>query len=189
MTNRINNKYEYRSGLLNSLKVQHTASDVRNEDEYRKKVLNGLGVEYTDDDINQKNLYRAKVVEGLASSGGGGGSSDLLKIATVTIVNNSTSGWGLSGGITDGNNSTKGFGFLVLTDKLYYEISTYEGLPRQSTKELQAILMPQNGVMGAEYTVVGNGTPTVTVAGNAEYIVEEEIGMVYITGDCTITIS
>lgn len=84
MANGINNKYEYRSGLLDSLKVQHTASDVRNEDEYRKKVLNGLGVEYTEDDINQKNLYRAKVVEGLASSGGGGGSSD-FSTAEVTV--------------------------------------------------------------------------------------------------------
>lgn len=117
---------------------------------------------------------------------GGGGGSEMFKIATVTIVNNSTGGWGLSGGITtNNNNSIDGYGFLVLSDNIYL-ISTNEGVPRQSTKTLQAILMPQDGEMGAVYTTVGNGTPTVT--GNAEYYYEEEIGTVYITGDCTITI-
>lgn len=146
-------------------------------------------------DIDKQNIVEVKSTDGVIGSiklngeeyggSGGGGDSDLLKIATVTIVNNSTDGWGLSGEI----NSSKGYGFLVLTDNLYYEISINEGAPRQSTKELQAILMPQNGVMGAMYTVVGTGTPTVTITGNAEYYVEEEIGTVYITGDCTITIS
>ena len=110
---------------------------------------------------------------------GGGGESD-LSIATVTIVNNSTGGWGLSGVV----GSNKGRGFLVLQNDEYL-ISLNEGVSRQSTVTLQAILMPQEGEMGALYGITGNGTPTVT--GNAEYY--EEDALVYITGDCTITIS
>lgn len=159
----INNKYEYRSGLLNSLKVQHTASDVRNEDEYRKKVLNGLGVEYTDDDINQKNLYRAKVVEGLASSGGGGGSSD-FSTAEVTIIKKEESPNGLIlPAISDDTCEIQQYQSGI------YTVPLYKG-------SLFIMDMPNLGIIES-------------VSGDIEEVGEGKDYYYRIFGDCTITIS
>lgn len=165
MSNRINNKYEYRSGLLDSLNVQHTASDVRNEDEYRKKVLNGLGVEYTDDDINQKSLYRAKVVEGLASSGGGG-SSD-FSTANVTL----------------GGSSHLGFPITLLVNGEVSAI-TIRNVDFGGKLGEKTFTVPLYKGM---YVLQLDEGETATIVGNAEY--NEEFKRVFITGDCTITIS
>ena len=171
MANGINNKYEYRSGLLDSLKVQHTASDVRNEDEYRKKVLNGLGVEYTEDDINQKNLYRAKVVEGLASSGGGG-SSD-FSTAQVTLIGK------------DG----------VIAGDVYLPITLdgEDGMPDVAFFLANYVANQQhtyNAIMykGATLGRIANtaGRSIESIIGNAQ---DMGNGLLLITGDCTITIS
>lgn len=171
MANGINNKYEYRSGLLDSLNVQHTASDVRNEDEYRKKVLNGLGVEYTEDDINQKNLYRAKVVEGLASSGGGGGESD-FSTATLTITNTTKNSVIFEvPSYRDGGEvlSTRAIVLGALGDK-----------PARATAN---VVCKSNGAI---LTIVTESV-TATTSGDIQYIEAEHLYI--ITGDCAITVS
>lgn len=170
MANGINNKYEYRSGLLDSLNVQHTASDVRNEDEYRKKVLNGLGVEYTEDDINQKNLYRAKVVEGLASSEGGGGESD-FSTARVAILN-------ASGKLVTFSPFAR-----ILGDEI--DASPYNVMSVSTPQDCYAVLY-----RGQTYIAFDTEPPTtenIATEGGVEY--DESDGTFIVTGDCTITIS
>lgn len=180
MANGINNKYEYRSGLLDSLNVQHTASDVRNEDEYRKKVLNGLGVEYTEDDINQKNLYRAKVVEGLASSGGGGGGGGdySYRIANVTVRNSTGTSYTiylphlLGDFEEDEQAECQGIGFdgTIL----------YEG----GREYLKVPICGEYGLMGKVSVISPDASISVT-EGDAEL----QGDVIYITGDCELTLS
>lgn len=171
MANGINNQYEYRSRLLDSLKVQHTASDVRNEDEYRKKVLNGLGVEYTEDDINQKNLYRAKVVEGLASSGGGGGSSD-FSTAEVTVVNNRS------------DNKVGVAGCCVFSlDGIQASMANIP-CDTRGTYAYECILYKGKALVDVTYA---EGV-TMAYAGDIEVRSDSGYDSCLITGDCTITI-
>lgn len=82
----IKNRYEYLSGILEALDVEHTEAEVHNNEVWRSKVLDGMGVEHTYDDINQTDLWRAKVVEGINAMAGGGGSSD-FSTATITLQN------------------------------------------------------------------------------------------------------
>lgn len=163
MANRVNNKYDYRSGLLDSLNVQHNASDVRNEDEYRKKVLNGLGVEFTDDDINQKSRYRAKVVEGLASSGGGGGSSD-FSTAEVTLIQKEASQRGL---------------LLPSISNDTFELQEYQsGIHTVPLYKGSLFIMDMSNLGIIE-----------SVSGDIEELGEGKDYYYRIFGDCTITIS
>lgn len=83
----IKNRYEYLSGILEALDVEHTEAEVHNNEVWRSKVLDGMGVEHTYDDINQTDLWRAKVVEGINAMAGGGGSSGEFKIANITWEN------------------------------------------------------------------------------------------------------
>lgn len=81
----LRNEFEFRSGLLDALGVEHTEADAKNEERWRSKMLDGLGVEYNQNDVNQFDLFRAKLLEGVESmSEGGGGSSD-FSTAEVTI--------------------------------------------------------------------------------------------------------
>lgn len=81
----IKNRYEYLSGILEALDVEHTEAEVHNNEVWRSKVLDGMGVEHTYDDINQTDLWRAKVIEGINAMAGGGGSSD-FSTATMTVI-------------------------------------------------------------------------------------------------------
>ena len=87
MTN-YRNVFEFRSGLLDALGVEHSEADAKNEERLRAKMLDGLGVEYNQNDVNQFDLFRAKLVEGVGNYSGGGGSSD-FSTAEVTINNES----------------------------------------------------------------------------------------------------
>lgn len=180
MSNRINNKYEYRGGLLDSLQVEHTASDVRNEDEYRKKVLNGLGAEYTDDGINQKSLYRAKVVEGLASLGGGG-SSD-FSTAKMTIINNKTT-------TTVGDIQCTNCPVVSVEDEVLYN-GFYVEANNQSVFDV--VLYKGHAHIddiqtGAGFNESVDFETEVSVSGNV--VLNSDDYDIDITGDCTITIS
>lgn len=165
----INNKYDYRDGILNALKAEHTPHDVRNEDEYRKKVLDGFGVEYTDDDINQKNLFREKVVSGLASGGGGGGD---LSIAEVIFS-------------VTGNASATLYDFVVIADlpSGNRTLTHFDELViNSSSASIYTIPMVDGKIdMGI------SSEDTITTSGNVEYLPDDEY--IIITGDCTITIS
>lgn len=165
----INNKYDYRDGILNALEVEHTPHDVRNEDEYRKKVLDGFGVEYTDDDINQKNLFREKVVSGLASGGGGGGGGD-LSTAEVTFDISTGKQVGIDG-ITIA--TVDGIEFLASGE---YNVNNND--------QIKAVLFKGEGSI----VVLPTGISDVTVTGDATVDYDGDY-YVDITGDCTITIS
>lgn len=83
------NEFEFRSGLLDALGVEHTEADAKNEERWRAKMLDGLEVEYNQNDVNQFDLFRAKLVEGVeakAEGGGGGGGSSDLSTAEVTFI-------------------------------------------------------------------------------------------------------
>lgn len=168
----INNKYDYRDGVLTALGVEHTPSDIRNEDEYRKKVLDGFGVEYTDDDINRKSLYREKVVSGLASGGGGGGGSSDFRTAVLTIINTRANPVRCEVPCYRDDAevaSTRAFTFGASGDE-----------PTTATVN---VICKTNG---ATLAIATTGV-TATTSGNIQYIEEENAYL--ITGDCTITIS
>lgn len=67
------NEFEFRSGLLDALGVEHSEADAKNEERWRAKMLDGLEVEYNQNDVNQFDLFRAKLVEGVEAKAEGGG--------------------------------------------------------------------------------------------------------------------
>lgn len=78
------NEFEFRSGLLDALGVEHTEADAKNEERWRGKMLDGLGVEYNQNDVNQFDLFRAKLVEGVGNYSGGGSSWQTVFEGSVT---------------------------------------------------------------------------------------------------------
>ena len=81
------NEYEFRSGLLDALGVEHTEADAKNEERWRAKMLDGLEVEYNQNDVNQFDLFRAKLVEGVeAKAEGEGGVTNTKKVVTGTLA-------------------------------------------------------------------------------------------------------
>lgn len=89
----LRNEFEFKSGLLDALGVEHTEADAKVEERWRAKMLDGLGVEYNQNDVNQFDLFRAKLLEGVEGySGGGGGTSYTTlfegSVTTTTLGNN-----------------------------------------------------------------------------------------------------
>ena len=134
-----------------------------------------------DEDLVAGNIK--KDVDILGVVGSYEGEPDMFALAEVTIVNNDSNGIGLLGGI-EGN--SEGYGFLKLSVGAYL-ISTNEGAAPNSSKTVQAILMPANNEMQANYLISTNGTPT--VAGDAVLESTEDGYILTVKGDCTLTIS
>lgn len=76
----LRNEFEFKSGLLDALGVEHTEADAKVEERWRAKMLDGLGVEYNQNDVNQFDLFRAKLLEGIEGYSGGGGGTQYTTI-------------------------------------------------------------------------------------------------------------
>lgn len=175
------NEFEFRSGLLNALGVEHSEADAKNEERWRAKMLDGLEVEYNQNDVNQFGLFREKLVEGVENySGGGGGSSD-FSTAQVTIVNGS------------GYNR-------ILSMPVYYAAEDDEPalmnaylnmLPNETVTVDVAVPIDgetkvYSGETGDKLQGVQMGSTLTVTSGSAT---QASNNRVTITGDCTITIS
>ena len=108
-------------------------------------------------------------------SGGGGGSSD-ISTAEVTIINNCVS------------SSVTFFGCITTESPIPQIPSQSEpsiNVDARSTKTVNVILYKENASSFIEYDPQQADSPIVSVSGNAE----ADENNVYITGDCTITVT
>lgn len=157
----IKNRYEYLSGILEALDVEHTEAEVHNNEVWRSKVLDGMGVEHTYDDINQTDLWREKVVEGIGNMSEGG-SSDFT-LASITLADPNDLGFKMESAFIpeDGESIITEF---HTNDATNVNIILYKGVA--------TVRFPDGGIVNTN--VSGNATKS------GKFIT--------VTGDCTFTI-
>lgn len=178
------NEFEFRSGLLDALGVEHSEADAKNEERWRAKMLDGLEVEYNQNDVNQFDLFRAKLVEGVENysggGSGGGGSSD-FSTAEVTLVNSANTNLAVMLPVLyeadppfDPNALVRGALSLLANETLVLNVPLYKGH-----------CLIKKGVSGDRIDGQTVATTYTVTSGSAT----SSMDGVDITGDCTITIS